>query len=42
MTENLLPIGMFHDGRAILAGNRLRNVTGKYPGWNAEQWEVVG
>jgi hypothetical protein len=25
-----------------MVGNRLRNVTGQYPGWNAEQWDLTG
>jgi hypothetical protein len=42
MSENLLPMGMFHDARPVLVGNRLRNVTGHYPGWNAHEWDVAG
>jgi len=41
MSDNVLPLPMFHDTRSIMVGNRLRNVTGQYPGWNAEQWDLV-
>ncbi|MPZ13676.1 MAG: hypothetical protein GEU73_04515 [Chloroflexi bacterium] len=42
MTENLLPMGMFHDGLPILVGKRVQNVTGRYPGWNVHEWELPG
>jgi len=44
MSDQAIPLGLFHDAQSAMIGNRVLNVVGGSPqgtyAWNAHEWDL--